>query len=268
MRRVVGIDWATKKKDRALVALDVKDDGRAVVEAVRPSLSDEEAVAACTAAENTVVAVDIPFGWPIRFSEFVSRWRPGTESLEPPPSDDFRFRRTDRIVRAEVPKQPLSVSADRIAMGARSWTALLTRPELSKRVSVDGSVLTDLRTLIEVYPGASAVVLGGERSVIAADESYKSDANTRRKLVRHIASACGVNLARYEDEVVSQAKDSDETDAFLAAVTAAIYLSTVAGIAPTNGWTIRRPRMGDEVDDARREGWIFFPVRADAPAQR
>jgi hypothetical protein len=79
---------------------------------------------------------------------------------------------------------------------------------------------------------------------------------------------CGVDLAQYEDEVVSQSNDSDETDAFLAAVTAAIYLASVGDIAPTNRWAIRRPSMGDELDDARREGWIFFPVRADAPTLR
>jgi predicted RNase H-like nuclease len=83
--RVVGIDWATEPKNRALVALAVQDGGRAVVETVAPSISNEDAVSECTAAENAIVAVDIPFGWPIRFSEFISRWRPGTASVATSP---------------------------------------------------------------------------------------------------------------------------------------------------------------------------------------
>lgn len=256
--RIVGIDWATEKKNRALVSLTTGT--QAAVCEVLSSVSDEVAMQICRDDQNAVVAVDIPFGWPRKFSEFVATWSPTAATAAPPASDDFRLRQTDRVVKTEVPKEPLSVSADRIAMGARSWTALISKSDLAAQVDVEGKPKERIPTLIEVYPGATAIALGRDRQRLADEESYKSDPATRRALVKHVASAIGVSLGRFEDEIVSQGKDSDETDAFLAAVTGRIYAASQVGSLPKLPWTVRCPRTADEMEAARVEGWIFFPT--------
>ncbi|HEY0468621.1 MAG TPA: DUF429 domain-containing protein, partial [Polyangiaceae bacterium] len=150
MRRVVGIDWATERKNRALVVIDVVDDGRCIVSHVKPMVDDDAAVQVCLDPTNAVVAVDIPFGWPSQFSEFVSKWKPTTQTVAPPASDTFRLRLTDRVVKKEVPKEPLSVSSDRIAMGARSWANMVAARELWSRIDVVGDLHKGHATLIEV----------------------------------------------------------------------------------------------------------------------
>ena len=146
MPRVVGIDWATEPKNRALVALNLAADlgcGRVVELSER--VERDAAVAACAAPENVVVAVDIPFGWPAEFARFVSEWRPVADAPAPPEPDRFRFRVTDRIVRKEARKLPFPVSADRIAMGARAWAELLSTHGLARRVDVRGTLCPDAR---------------------------------------------------------------------------------------------------------------------------
>ena len=64
------------------------------------------------------------------------------------------------------------------------------------------------------------------------------------------------------DQIVSTGKDSDQTDAFMAAITALIYAHTVGSGAGIGGWKVRCPRSDEEREDALREGWIFFPVRS------
>lgn len=266
--RIAGIDWATEKKNRALVILEVTADGPVSVQEVRPSLADEDALKVCEDERHSVVAIDIPFGWPSRFSRFVSAWSPTVASGEPSSSDEFRFRCTDRVVKAEVPKEPLSVSADRIAMGARAWAVLLAKHALWSHVDVEGKPSVRSPVVIEVYPGASAVVLGKGRPILADEESYKNDAAVRRSLVQHVASLVNVSLGRFTDDIVSQGKDSDETDAFLAAVTGLIYGADRLGFPTQTAWKVRCPVNDGEIEAARTEGWIFFPVSKETDSVR
>ena len=266
MARVVGIDWATQPENRALVALDVADDFKTcrVVE-VATRVEGSAVHESCTNRENAVVAIDIPFGWPSAFSAFVSCWTPRAGTPQPPPTDEFRFRLTDRLVRDEARKVPLPVSADRIAMGVRAWTALVVEHALGARIDVTGTPSAHLPAIIEVYPGASARVLGrpSEQEQPEEEPSYKKNDAARRRLVERVASLFSVDLGAKLDQIVSVGEDSDEADALLAAVTGAIYLAdcnacTLAGAA----WRIRRPKAPSEVEEAGREGWIFFPVRS------
>jgi hypothetical protein len=94
------------------------------------------------------------------------------------------------------------------------------------------------------------------------EPSYKKDDAVRRRLVERVGARFSVDLGPHLDEIVGKGEHSDEADAFLAAVTGAIYLadcnaSTLAGA----GWRVRRPSLPKEVEAAAREGWIFFPVR-------
>jgi hypothetical protein len=85
MPRVVGIDWATEPKNRALVALDVAADFmKCSVMEVAPRVEDSAVHQACTNGEHAVVAIDIPFGWPSSFAAFVSRGARPTKCTSAP----------------------------------------------------------------------------------------------------------------------------------------------------------------------------------------
>lgn len=265
MPRVAGIDWATDPKKRALVVLEVSENfDTCRVTNIADRVEDSAARDACTNREHAVVAIDTPFGWPSSFADFVAGWRPSAGAPAPPSTDEFRFRLTDRLVRDEVPKDPLSVSADRIAMGARAWTALVAQHALGPRIDTSGAMSAEPPTLIEVYPGASARALGGPSKAkrSEAETSYKGNGAVRRRLVERVGALFSVDLGPHLDEIVSEGEDSDETDAFLAAVTGAIYLADCNGSSlAAAGWRVRRPGLPKEAEAAAREGWIFYPVR-------
>ena len=175
MARVIGIDWATAAGDRALVELDVADGFQECrVAKVADTVDEAQTVATCTSNDHAVVAVDIPFAWPQAFARFVSSWSPAG-GAPPPLSDDFRFRQTDRVVRHETKQNPLPVSADRIAMGARAWAEVVAHHGLGPRIDTIGTMFANPPSVIEVYPGATARVLGQPR--------YKKSEATRRTLV-------------------------------------------------------------------------------------
>ena len=261
---LVGMDWATKPGKRALVALDVQTDfATCRVVSVLDRISDAAAVAACSNSDLAIVAVDTPFGWPRQFAQFASTWRASTGTQAPPKSDEFRFRLTDRVVRDEVPKSPLSVSADRLAMGARAWAALIAREAFGDRIDVLGVVRGKAPTLIEVYPGASAIAFGEPTTASPKKPpSYKPSETARRQLVEHVVSLFGIDAAGYLDVLVGKGARSDATDAFLAVVTAAIYLAERSGATlAQSGWRVRSPHSAEEKELAVSEGWIFFPLR-------
>jgi hypothetical protein len=252
MARVIGIDWATAAGDRALVELEVADGFQELrVAKVADTVDEAHTLAACTSSEHAVVAVDIPFAWPLEFVRFVSSWSPAG-GAPPPISDDFRFRHTDRVVRHETKQNPLPVSADRIAMGARAWADIVARHGLASRIDTAGTPFANPPTVIEVYPGATARVLGQPK--------YKKSEVTRRALVGHVATLFNVDLDGRLDAIIGKGEDSDETDAFLAAITGAIYLADCQGAdLASAAWSIRRPSES-EMEAAAREGWIFFPI--------
>jgi hypothetical protein len=266
---VLGIDWATEPKNRASVKLEVSPSGVQVV-SVEALVTDDRVIAGCRAPDHAVVGVDIPFGWPMRFASFVASWDVMDGAQHPPPMpDEFRFRLTDRVVRNEARKEPLPVSADRIAMGTRAWTELVAKHGLAPRIDVlGGAAAPDRPAIIEVYPGAAAKVFAASMTrlePVSAEPSYKKDRATREKLVRHVGATFGVDFGQWLDAVVSRDDHADPTDAFLAALTAAIYLASRNDESgPLSGWRVRCPRTPEEQTAARREGWIFFPVPAGA----
>ena len=174
---VAGLDWATEPKARALVQLEVPEGrGPLAVLDVLPRVDSRGAPQRCADPAHAVVGVDIPFGWPRAFSRFVAGWRVAGGGAAPPGPREFRCRLTDRAVKAELGKEPLSVSADRIAMGARAWVDLVAAGGLAPRIDVSGSLCAERPTLIEVYPGATMVALrrpeGAEELEAAAEEGW------------------------------------------------------------------------------------------------
>ena len=58
-------------------------------------------------------------------------------------------------------------------------------------------------------------------------------------------------------------KSADHTDAFVAALTTAVYALALAAVtvdAPIGKWEIMKPKNEIQIDLAKKEGWIFFPV--------
>ena len=262
--QVVGIDWATTPMNRALVRLSASDAG-VLVMTVEDRVSDARVRETCVDPAIRAVAIDAPFGWPKAFSRFVCEWAlTASGGGRPPSSDLFRFRHTDRIVRDEVPKQPLSVSADRIALGTRAWLDCVSDVGLHRRIDVVGEDDSSPPSIIEVYPGATAVQLwaGNRLGSAEREASYKSDGAARRRLVEHVGRVFAVDFGMWLDQIVSTGEDSDQTDAFMAAITALIHAHTVGSGAGIGGWKARCPRSAEEREDALREGWIFFPVRS------
>lgn len=256
MARILGIDWAVDAKDRAAVMLDVSTAGIEVVE-VRATLSDDEAGSSCKGA--AVVAVDVPFGWPREFVDFVKRWKPSDGQPAPPPSDGFRLRQTDRRIR-EI-KPPLSVSTDLIGLAARSWTEVVARHLLGPAIDVEGSLKASGPTIIEVYPAATLVALG-----FSIDKpSYKKDAGKRTTIVTDLAARFSISLGPHLAAIVRERDRADETDALVAALTGVLYLRTIAKTAPRELEVVLP--AASERDLARTEGWIFAPApgKADDP---
>ena len=71
--QVVGIDWATAPKNRALVRLSASGAG-VVVMTVEDRVPDARVREICVDPAIRAVAIDAPFGWPKDFSRFVSLW--------------------------------------------------------------------------------------------------------------------------------------------------------------------------------------------------
>lgn len=254
-RAFAGIDWATEAKNRAAVVIEV-DGSRFIVTEVRSPLSEREAAELCLTDRLETVGVDIPFGWPTEFTNFVAAWGPESGTgVRIPTSDAFRFRVTDRVVRDELRKTPLAVSADRIALGAHAWARLAAANGLSGRFDVGSAApRRPSPTIIEVYPGATlASFVGNFPQWVISD--YKKEEGVRFALIARVVE--DLNLVASDAHIhaiVGKANDSDKFDALIAALTAAAYGGCLTG------YGMRLPRP-DEIGSARQEGWIFFPVR-------
>jgi hypothetical protein len=267
----VGIDWATDAKNRALVRLQIQgsDSQITLTELERP-LDNAIAIKACKESSDCVVGVDIPFGWPHAFGDFVSKWTP-TGTAAPPSSNDFRYRHTDLVVQRELQKWPLSVSADRIALGARSWIGASHGQSLQSQVDVLGEWPEASLTprIIEVYPIATLKAFA-RRHPDFQIAGYKTDESVRGELWDAIINTFRVRLTPNIDRVkiIGAGAESDPMDAFIAAITGIIYaasfrksLSSQLSRSRISEWRIRCPESDEEKARAKIEGWIFFPVQ-------
>ncbi len=97
---VVGIDWAAQARGRAAAWMEAGGAGDSVtVQGVESIVSRDRAIEICNDARLTAVGVDVPFGWPREFSDWVADWSLTTATARPvPDSTSFRYRTTDRIV--------------------------------------------------------------------------------------------------------------------------------------------------------------------------
>ncbi|MBY0549274.1 MAG: DUF429 domain-containing protein [Candidatus Obscuribacterales bacterium] len=273
--QVAGIDWGTKPKKQWTVKLSVDQHNGCV--SVHTDAAKENAEAVCTNRELQVVGVDVPFGWPIDFVELVQSWNMAgiNGSLSVAEDDGYRYRKTDNVVDEELRKRPLSVTSDLIAASMRAWLRLCsstkTRGSLSPQIRVDRTeFMPNLPVLIEVYPAATLRAFASHsnndirwRTLIAG---YKGkDSTEATSLRKELLAILGEMFQISNIPISSMAESADETDAFIAAITALIFAFDQTENKPEvfRDWTVRYP-TAEELPFARREGWIFFPCKSSA----
>jgi predicted nuclease with RNAse H fold len=242
----VGIDWASQVANRAAVSL-VHEAGRIVVKEVLAPADEERTAQLFDDATVDVVGVDTPFGWPAAFVAFVREWSVEGARGAPPPSESFRYRRTDVLMR-KGGKNPLSVSSDLISLATRAWLEFAAARGLTRRFCAHVPT-SARRPIIEVYPAATLLAVRAEVGLSDdAVKQFKRNAKRRRlslsKLFTHFNVEGDLKTLNASDHVA---------DAFLAALSALIALDAVPG------WTTNAPPDDPTV---RSEGWIYVPKRA------
>jgi predicted nuclease with RNAse H fold len=236
-----GVDLATEPERTALATIDWSA-GAAAVREVSVGVTDAEILSAVRDVDK--LGIDCPLGWPDEFVEFFHQHHQGhAAGPEDVAGRDWRrrlaYRTTDRAVRAAIGLQPLSVAADRIGLTAMRAASLLGHLAADGR-PVDRS---GRGIVAEVYPAASL------RCWDLPYRGYKRDEGSAlraRLVVALTARAPWLDLGRHQQLCL----DSDDAlDAVVAALTSrAAALSLVATPNP------------DQVDSARREGWIMWPT--------
>lgn len=158
--RTVGIDFASQPKNTALCEI-VWDGSSATVVRIATNVTDDVIRELVNEPPTRVFGVDIPFGWPMRFVQFVSAHM---ARVSPPPgitSTQKRLRATDEFIWELLRRQPLSVSTDRIGIPAMRWAALMQEFGVTDRAG-DGR-------FFEVYPAAARISWGlSKRDDVAA----------------------------------------------------------------------------------------------------
>lgn len=254
--RVAGIDWATSPNKRAIVVLSSDRPGKITLEKIFASVQDEDVAQCCGRGAIDVVGVDTPFGWPSIFADFVQGWRPtDNRMLSLPSSPNFRYRLTDQIVERETLKSPLSVSSNLIGVSALAWARIVARYSFWQQIDVLGENVAIKPAICEVYPGATMAAIFPRSGEFKTDR-YKADSGIRTNVVVKFSDHFGVNLSNTQvEELVG--KNSDKTDAFIAALTVLMRADGVTG------WSVRTPNE-IERDRAQSEGWIFFPTKTQS----
>ena len=249
--RVLGIDWATDPKNRAACWLRRQNAARWIVEELHDGVSDDEVVSLITSAQS-VVGVDIPFGWPREFAALVAVWTPH-DGGEVPEADPYRFRLTDRVVRDEGAKQPLSVSSDLISLATRVWCTFVRNNGWHDWIDTTGEADDAARKrLIETYPAASLCAFLGEYPT-----GYKKSKERRAEIAATLFEMFPLQI---EDETALQGRNDKNGDHILDAFLCALTAGIAAGWSKE--WDVRKPTK-QERDLARHEGWMFFPVKRD-----
>jgi predicted nuclease with RNAse H fold len=233
--RILGIDLSSQPKNTAAWMLHLED-GRITSSTVFESADDNQLDELIETAR--VIGIDVPFGWPDRFRTLMQGlpdWP--NEKWSDDLRDTLRLRLTDRVVRKVLPPiQPLSVSADRIALPAMRAMGLLARWGVGDR---SGLPTVEGRRFVEVYPAATLKSWGLPFS------GYKTlEAGAGRGAILK-----GLQ-ARYPDlGDLQKAQDSDHAlDALVAALTT-VLVHQGKTIAPNS----------EQLPEAKTEGWIHIP---------
>jgi predicted nuclease with RNAse H fold len=233
----LGVDLAAQPAGTAACLIRWTD-RRAVVERLDAGIDDD--LLTDLHRRSSATAIDAPFGWPLGFHAALRSW----ERLGPWPDiarDDLRFRVTDRVVRAQSARAPLSVSSDRIAVCAWRCAGLLTRWQITDRLGSSG--------VYEVYPASAlrAWALPGV-GLYKNTRDPGAAATARAELVVALRAECGWLELEPASSWEAVAGNHDLLDALIAAL---------IGRACLHGATVQPPQHHQAA--ARIEGWIHLP---------
>lgn len=229
--RLVGVDLASRPERSALCVLDWREHPR-VVALHRPA---DDGVILDEAGTADGIGIDSPFGWPTPFVDLIGRHHRGEPTLgvEATPRD-LRLRRTDQWIRHWIPRDPLSVSTDRIGVVALRAVGLV------ERMRGPGADRSGRDGLFEVYPGGSLA----RWAIPATNYKARGGAAVRERIVTAIEPF--VDLDGVRDRVIG---GDDDLDALLTAL--------VTGLAMAGRTTAAPPEWRRE---AAIEGWIHVPT--------
>ena len=237
--RTLGIDLAADPKRTGGCEVDW---AAGTVRLLPRPVTDDALVAAALAADR--IGIDAPLGWPDGFVAAIAAHHQGEDwpvmGTEPPEDRvRLRFRRTDEALRADGP-WPMSVSTDLIGVVALRAARLQQRLR-DAGIEVDRSGLTG--RVAETYPAASLRAWG------LPSRGYKGrgGAAACSELAAEVGAACGPLAEAVAGAL--HACDDHSFDAFVCALLArAVALGRTIGPPP------------DQLDVARREGWIHIPA--------
>ena len=212
------------------------------VQVIQRPATDHRLVEAIGAADMT--GIDIPFGWPDAFVTAVIahyHGQPWPPAATAPPADrePLRFRLTDLVIRASG-AQPLSVSTDRIGV-ATMRGARLQHLLAQAGVPIDRSGTAG--RIAEVYPAAALRHWG------LTSSGYKGSPNA--SICRTLAARVAARCAPITSAVTSCLEECDD-DALDALLCAIVARAVVLGLTSQPA--------ADQMEAARREGWIHVPT--------
>jgi hypothetical protein len=230
---LVSVDWSRggdvkvhPRADRGLDALVER-----ILETSKPKTQAEEA---------DVWAVDVPFGWPYGFAEFLATHFEGPALVgdidEPRPWDSVSHRLTDRVSRADQPRGlGFNVSFDKLGATAAAWSLIEFRLH-QRGMPLDRSGPTG-SAIIETWP-AAAWRRWAPGSASPANSAWPAMADALARVV-----ICDGDTRRQ-----LSAKSGHTRDALVCAL--------VARAHSLRQTTLPTPQ---EASLARREGWIHLP---------
>lgn len=234
-----GVDLAAEPRGTALAVVEWGA-GRATLTELHLGVDDPQIVEATNRVAK--IGIDCAFGWPVEFVEFVANHSGhSADSTAVDGGMDWRrrlsYRETDRVVRELTGRWPLSVSTDRLGLTAMRCAGLLARIQASG-IPVDRA---GSGAVVEVYPGASLRLWGFDTT------GYRTSADARAGLLAAVSEAAPwFDAGEFASLMVASA------DAFDAVIAAMGSRNAALG-----GWVGPAP---EQLDRARREGWIALPT--------
>lgn len=230
--RFIGVDMASQPVNTGLVVLEATDvtSPPTVVQALGKA-TDADILAAIPAMGDHVLGIDAPLGWPARFREQMGEWT--IEAWDDGIRNDLIYRATDRYLSSVLKLgNPLSVSANLIAIPAMRTRALLTRLGIT---ALDGS-----EGVYETYPAASLRVWDLPN---APYKGKNGTAAARQDLLKILVDRWGI---RDVDPALLAVSDH-VLDALICALTVREVIKHGTSIPP------------EYAHVARQEGWIHVP---------
>lgn len=243
--KTVGVDLAAEPTRTALASIEWgastgADAGAARLTQLQLGISDSEIIE--LAEDAASIGIDCAFGWPIEFVEFVSAHAARVPGTHAHTGIDLRrrlaYRHTDRVVREQTGRWPLSVSTDRLGMTAIHCAELLDGfAAAGEQVDRSGG-----GRLAEVYPAAALRAWG------LLTPGYKTKPEARVLAAQMLLEALPWLETTQEQQALLGSSD-DALDAVAASLIARAHALGKTLPVPT-----------ELLEAAKIEGWVALPT--------